>query len=187
MTATKLGRPVWPHAEALAVAYEVQDVLLPACHRSKVAGSLRRCAPQVHDIELLCVPREAEGIRHDMFGKPLPTDDALTDTVHGLLLKGYFQQRGAFGPKNKLLIHATSGIPVDVFSTTAENWGMALVVLTGPATFNISLMAELRRRGMHGHAYGGITLVDGTEQACPTEEFVFAPLGWPYIPPEKRL
>ena len=189
MTTPKLGRPTWPHAEALEVATLVQQHLEPACHRIVVAGSLRRSAPTVHDIELLCVPQEAQHFDVDLFGHRVahPDEDMLTDTVGRLLREGYFTRRGALGPKNMFLVHAESGIPVDVFSTTEENWGMSLLVRTGPATFNIALMATLRHMGMRGHAYGGITGPAGAEYECPDERTVFTYAGWPYIVPEKRL
>ena len=62
-----------------------------------------------------------------------------------------------FGPSNKLLIDTASGIPVDLFTARAPNWGMAMVVRTGPADFNIRLMSTFRQNGMRGHAYGGVT------------------------------
>lgn len=55
-----------------------------------------------------------------------------------------------------------------------------------PREFNIRLMATLKAQGKAGHAYGGITLADGTEVACPTEEDVFRHLGWNWVPPEAR-
>ena len=97
----------------------------------------------------------------------------------------------AYGPKNKLLVHVKSGIGVDIFSTDAENWGMALLIRTGSREFNIRVMARLKQLGMSGHAYpkpgqGAITSSSGADIFCPDEDIVFRNLGWAYLPPEKR-
>ena len=70
------------------------------------------------------------------------------------------------------MVHVPSGIPIDVFSTSAQNWGMSAVVRTGPKEFNIRLMQRFRQLGMTGHAYGGVTGRDGIIE-CPDEETVF--------------
>jgi len=90
-----------------------------------------------------------------------------------------------YGPKNKLMVHLPSGMAVDIFSSTEENWGMALFVRTGPKEWNIRAMSRLRELGMQGHAYGGISRSD-SELNCPDEETVFRYLGWSYVPPEER-
>ncbi|MDP2952269.1 MAG: hypothetical protein Q8O76_02995, partial [Chloroflexota bacterium] len=78
-----------------------------------------------------------------------------------------------------------TGIGVDLFSTTEQHWGMALLVRTGPADFCKRVMGTFKANGLKAHAYGGVE-VEGVEVPCPTEEEVFRLLGWPYIPPEKR-
>ena len=45
----------------------------------------------------------------------------------------------AWGPKNKLAVHVESGIPVDLFATSAESWWNYLVCRTGPAASNIAI------------------------------------------------
>lgn len=91
-----------------------------------------------------------------------------------------------FGEQNKHLVDVASGVAVDIFSATAKNWGMALVVRTGPADFNIRMMARFKTLGMRGHAYGGVT-VNEAEMDCPTEAAVFDLLGWSWARPEDRL
>ncbi len=186
----------WPLADAQFVAEGLVRLLEPACERIAIAGSIRRRKPDVGDIELLCVPTYRE--MRDLWG-PYGRQDMLTTRVQELMHKGILQCRPAgksksytFGPQNKLMVHCASGIPVDIFSTTQANWGMALLVRTGPAEFNIRVMARLKALGHRGHAYGGITLhaadpARAQELACPDEETVFRTLGWPYIEPERRF
>ena len=92
----------------------------------------------------------------------------------------------SMGPKNKHLIHVPSGIRLDVFTTDAANWGMAMFVRTGPAEWNIRAMSRFQALGMKGHAYGGVTDFDGAEIECRDEATVFQLLQWRYTPPEGR-
>ena len=55
------------------------------------------------------------------------------------------------------------GIPVDIFTSTAENWGMAMAVRTGHADFNKAVMSRFLELGMAGHASGGMTGKDGQD------------------------
>jgi len=162
--------------KARAIAAELKELLAPACNRIEIAGSIRRQKPDVGDIELLVIPRA------DYLDKML--NDLMVQNILAMRLN----KRGSrtYGPKNKLMVHPPSGMGVDIFSSTEENWGMALFVRTGPKEWNIKAMSRFRQLGMQGHAYGGVTLPNGITFACPTEVIVFNLLGWPYTPPEKR-
>lgn len=205
----------YPRAQAEAVALELKAALAESCERIELAGSLRRGRPEVGDIELLCIsnkgaylpvlkPAAAQATFDwevpDSTGHDLPGDTrfdpeypSLDVVVQNLINAGRLAKRPnknggfSYGIKNKLLVHVESGIPVDIFSTPKENWGMAFVVRTGSANFNKRMMAALIEAGMEGHAYGGVT-VPGRfgEVACPTEQSVFDLLEWDFIQPEDR-
>lgn len=162
--------------KAKAIAEELMSLLSPCCNRITIAGSIRRQKPDVGDIELLVIPKA------NCFDKML--DDLMGQNTLAMRLN----KRGShtYGPKNKLMVHLLSGMGVDIFSATEENWGMALFVRTGPKEWNIKAMSRFRELGMQGHAYGGVTLRTGLPFECPTETIVFNLLGWPYTPPEKR-
>ena len=178
-------------SDAQAVADELVPLLKPHCKRIEVVGSVRRGRPDVHDVELLCIPKIDR--RLDLFGDVAEEISALDVYLDGLVDDAALLHkrpnklgRYTYGPLNKLLVHVESGIPVDIFSATAEHWGMALLVRTGPAEFNIRVMSRFRELGMRGHAYGGVTDRTGRELACPDEATVFELLGWNPIPPEAR-
>ena len=177
------GEKRYPRAQARVVANRLYWALLKSCQRIEIAGSLRRKKADVGDIELLCIPNPTENL---FFG------DTLDEAIKGLIADGVLSYRPnikgsiIYGPKNKLLVHVASGIPLDVFSTDAKNLGMAMVVRTGSADFNKRMMQRFIDLGMRGHAYGGITSRNGTEIECPDEETVFRHLGWDYIEPERR-
>ena len=182
----------WPLAEAREVAEDLITLLGSTCERIQVAGSMRRLIPMVGDIELLAISKTLPAyVSNPLSGAPLGY--ILLDTrVAELIAKGILDfrlnKRGSrtFGRWNKLLVHVPSGVPVDLFSTTEENWGMALLVRTGSAPFCVRVMRRLLDLGHHGHAYGGITLKSGQEVSCPTEEEVFQILGWEWIEPPQR-
>ena len=176
---------------ARAVGEDLVRLLAPYCERIEIAGSIRRQRHQVKDIELLCVSQVASSL--DMFGEVTTNHyalDAVLDSMvaDGPVLRKRLNKRGlpTYGSQNKLLTHVKTGIPVDVFSTTAENWGMALVVRTGSKEFNVRMMSRFRELGMRGHAYGGVTDRNGNDVECPDEATVFGLLGWPWIPPGER-
>ncbi|HEU0022957.1 MAG TPA: hypothetical protein VFR55_14995 [Dehalococcoidia bacterium] len=174
-----------PLIEAEAVAQELRAILGPACQQIEVAGSIRRRVLQVGDIELLCVPGTGGNQLHG-------ASSIFEQEILGLIKTGVLvyrlDQRGrrTFGPWNKYLVHRPSGVPVDIFATTAQNRGMSLLVRTGPREWNIKVMSRFKALGMRGHAYGGVTDSHGRELGCPNEEGVFRLLGWRFVKPEDR-
>ncbi len=185
----------WSLKKAEEVAEYLRMLLTSCCKNIVVAGSIRRRKSTVGDIELLCIPLVL--VMSDMFGGPADRVDMLDRSLQELVREGILDYRRnskgkhlGYGLKNKFMVHVASGsgIPVDVFSTTKENWAMSLVVRTGPAAFNKRLMAAAQALGMRGHAYGsGFSTPDGSTLVCHTEEEVLAAVGWPYTPPEERM
>ena len=180
-----------PLAAAGAVAHELRGLLAPFCDRIEVGGSIRRRRSTVGDIELLAIP-PMDGQR-DMFGGVAGENDQLDQAVRQLMADGVLAKRrradgalSGYGPANKLLLHVPSGISVDLFSTTAANWGMSMAIRTGPADFVVRMMTRFRSLGMRGHASRGVTGTDGAEIDCPNEGRVFDLLDWPWVPPERR-
>lgn len=180
----------WPLAEAEAVACHLRDMLAPSCKKIVIAGSIRRRKPYVGDIELLFVPR-LTALKADFF---VTTQIDIADrTINDLLAKGILAKRlsvtghEAWGPKNKLAVHVPSGIPVDLFSTTEDNWYVALVIRTGSKATNLRLTMGANKQGRILHAYGsGVEESDGNIIPATSEEHVFQLCGIPFMPPEKR-
>ncbi|GAH51278.1 unnamed protein product [marine sediment metagenome] len=158
--------------KAQAIANNILRILEPACQRVTIAGSTRRRKPYPHDIELLCIPKYVDGI--DMLDAKIQT------MIHFDMLGYRLNKLGSkvYGPKNKLLVHLPSGIGVDIFSTTAECWPVALVVRTGGERTNKEIAFRAIERGMRFHAYGrGFTRADGSELICQSEADVFRAVG----------
>lgn len=146
----KIGLPTM---EKLAV--QLTGMLEPFCDRVEVAGSVRRQVPFVSDLELLVIPRLT--YEHDLFGEITNEVSELDILVTDWISTGRVSVRVGNGPKNKMLIFRSDdgvALPIDIFVTTFDNWGMSLVVRTGSAAFIKGLMARLRQQGHAGHAYG---------------------------------
>jgi DNA polymerase (family 10) len=175
----------FPHADALAVAEELQAMLAPACERIAIAGSLRRLKPFVSDAELLFVPRMSRR-SVDMF---LEEHVSAADEVCEKLLKdGVLAKRPnvnghfAWGAANKLAVHVRTGIPVDLFSTNGPCWWVSLVIRTGSKETNLRLATGAIQRGASLMAYGhGIRWPDGSVTAARSERDVFSLCGVPYL------
>lgn len=176
-----------PLALADLVGEQLVAALGPACRRIMVAGSVRRRRPDVGDIEILLVPKIIT--EKDMFGQVVASHSEPNRVLMEMgFERGILRPNGAWGPYNKRLFHIPSGIPVDVFTASMENWGRDLLVRTGPADFNIKVMSRFRQLGCRGHAYGdaAVTLKDGSSRFAPDEETMFGLLGWDYLEPEAR-
>lgn len=168
--------------QAQKIAEELAKLLEPACERVQVAGSIRRRKPEPHDIELLVIPQFLSGIDQ--------LDLMLKMLVMGHVLGLRRNKRGAatYGQLNKLMVHLPSGIGVDVFSTSAENWPNALVVRTGGKETNQAIATAALKKGWGWHAYGrGFRTADGGEFICRSERDVFQAVGLPYLEPWERV
>lgn len=183
-------KPKFPRAVALPVAEELQALIAPACKRIAIAGSLRRGKPEVGDIELLFIPQTAT--RPDGLFDTRNVDVA-DEVIDGLLKKGILAPRpnvnGSFtwGPRNKLAIHVPTGIPVDLFGTSEENWFVSLVIRTGSKETNLALTTGAQKQNASLRAYGcGVTWSDGTTTRATSEQHVFEMCRVPYKEPEHR-
>ncbi len=179
----------FPLAQAEEVGQELVDLLLPACEKIEIAGSIRRRRPDVGDVELLCISRVGDTVA---LGTNVHLLAEIEDLIHRNVLQKRLNKAGRpnYGDWNRLMIHVASGIPVDIFRTTEANWGMAMVVRTGPAEWNVRMMTRFRKMGMQGHAgsqRGSGVTQGGVDVACRTEQDVFRLLEWRYREPEDRV
>ena len=156
-------------------------------------GSLRRRKPDVGDIELLYIPVIEE--RKDDTGLFISQEVNLVDEKLGCLvaeekleLRRNVLGRQVYGPKNKLMRHVPTGIPVDLFAATEENWWNYLVCRTGPAELNVRICEAAIIKGWKWNPYGiGFTRADGqVVHASNSEQEVFTFVGLPYAEPWER-
>lgn len=195
--------------EALPIAQEIVDVLEEHCEVRAgqaliiVAGSLRRRKPFVSDIEILFVPkvraaRADDGpaaFSSDLFRAPAPVNEAEI-AIANLLRLGLLAKRPnvngieAWGAKNKLGVHGPSGMPVDLFTATSDNWFNYLVCRTGGAMNNVRICEAAIAKGWKWNPYGsGFSRPKGLSvehHVVTSEREVFEFVGLPYLEPWKR-
>jgi len=194
----------------------VQDVLCELLHafdpqpalgrphalvdRVCAVGGYRRQKREMKDLEILYVGRRRL-VRdpEDMLGADVETDIA-EQLVADLLRRGVLaprldkNDRPSWGEWNKHAVHVATGLPVDLFAATPENYFNRLFVTTGPAELNVRIAALARKKGWEWEVYDpGFVPLGGTWETCPrqrrqmrSELEVFQFVDLEYLPPEAR-
>lgn len=199
-TETKTAeKPRFPNAVAMSVAAGLCSALKNASERLVVAGSLRRRKATVGDVEILYIAKS--GViqdPEDMFAsKKVNLADVRISTLERVgILERRKNVNGSemYGPKNKLMRHVETGLPVDLFAATMENWFNYLVCRTGPADSNMRIAIAAQERGWKWNPYGAgfsrggpLTGEPVQTRAMSSEEEVFAFVGLPFLEPALRL
>jgi DNA polymerase (family 10) len=155
-------------ATALPVAEEMVAALqdCPAAHSVTPAGSLRRCAPTVGDIDILAASARPQ--------------EAVDYFVH-LPQVSEVQSHG----DTKATVYLDSGLQVDLMVLEEAHYGSLLQHFTGSKEHNAALRGLARRHGLSLSEYG-FQHDDGSITSCATEEEVYGTLGLEWIPPELR-
>lgn len=189
--------PAWQLAEAGA------PLCCPhaLCDRLCAVGGYRRGKKEMKDLELLYIPRIAPRVDGaDLFGAEHETN--LTECLWAdLLAAGVLEVRrrtgggvSAWGPENKHAVHMASGLALDLFAATAENWPNRLVVTTGSKDCNVRIAAAARKLGWEWEvSKAGFVPLGGTWATCAktrrtmrSEREVFEFVKLPYLRPEDR-
>lgn len=190
---TQATKQRFPLAQAEGVARDLVRKLTGACQRIQVAGSVRRKKPDVGDIEILAIPLMGMTDSGDLFGTP--KEISLLDLrLEALVKDGIFEFRKTAldtivnGPKIKLFRDLASGIPVDVFTATQENWWNYLVCRTGPAKSNMDICNRAIAMKLKWEPYSNGFLIreTGDRIICGSEQAVFDSVDMAYKKPEDR-
>lgn len=187
-----MTKPRYPRSAAEKVAAQIVQAMEPNCLRIIVAGSLRRRKPDVGDIEILYIPSIVQAPGGDLFdGQVLNlADDTITEMERAGMLHRRLNVNGSemFGPLNKLMVHTSTGIPVDLFAATEQNWWNYLVCRTGGADSNTRIAARAKSMGYRWNPYGaGFTrLADDQQFSMTSERQIFEHLGLAYEEPWER-
>ena len=155
-------------SDAQDIAERIVTALAPACERIEIAGSLRRRRPDVHDIDLVLIPRDRIklllGIMELYGRKPEKLGE------HYLMLKSF------------------NGMQVDLYLAKPETWATLLLIRTGSKRHNIMLCQRARSRGLQLHADGrGLEeLREPFMIQIDSEADIFQSLGLSYREPWER-
>jgi DNA polymerase (family 10) len=156
-------------SKALPVGEELVEALRehPAAIRVELAGSARRLADTVKDLDIVAASSDPAALSKAF---------AELEAVDSVSTSG---EAGA-----KAVTH--SGLPVDLRIVPEEAFGNLLQHFTGSGRHNEALRTEAVRRGLHVSEYGIADDETGTSDAFATEHEVYERLGMQYVPPELR-
>jgi DNA polymerase (family 10) len=156
-------------SRAEAIAEEVLAALRahPASDRVEAAGSLRRRADSVKDLDIIATASDPK---------------ALARTLGELELVESVQQSGDAGAR----VTTHTGMKIDLKVVEPGQFGNVLQHFTGSKAHNVALRENAVRRGLHISEYGILDDASGETLRCASEEAVYERLGLPWIPPELR-
>lgn len=131
------------HSVASRLTARIVETIADCCERIEVAGSVRRRAAIVGDIEVVAIPARLGGIFPGQGGASL-----LDVRLENLVVEGRLKLGRAQGEKyRQYAIPASPGLMLDLFIVTPQTWGVQLAIRTGPADFSRSLVTERQRGG----------------------------------------
>jgi DNA polymerase (family 10) len=161
-TRVQLGMALDLAEEILGELRSVKEV-----RRADYAGSLRRMAETIGDIDLLVASEE-----------PLPVMDAFASMpyVDRVMAKG----------ETKSSIMTTKGLQVDLRVVEPAVWGAALQYFTGSKAHNVRVREMAVRKKLKLSEYGLFRATTGKLIVAENEEEVYEKLGLPWIPPPLR-
>src|SRR3954451_21950427 len=156
-------------SRAIPIAEQIVGALRgnPAAERVEVAGSLRRRADSVKDLDIIATASDPK---------------ALAATLKDMDLVESVQSSGEAGAR--VTLH--TGMKVDLKVVEPDQFGNVLQHFTGSKAHNVALRESAVRRGLHVSEYGILDDATGETLRCPTEEEVYERLGYQITPPGRR-
>jgi DNA polymerase (family 10) len=139
----------------------------PAAEQVELAGSARRWADSVKDLDVIATASDPLALAQAAAGLDL-VESAGTATASGLRLRTH------------------TGMRVDLRIVESDQFGNLLQHLTGSKEHNMALRDSAVRKGLHVSEYGVLDDSSGETHRCPTEQEVYRLLGLDYIEPELR-
>jgi DNA polymerase (family 10) len=154
---------------ALIAAEELVAALRadPAAGRVELAGSARRMADSVKDLDVIATASDPAALARAAAALPL------------------VESAGTPG-ENAIRLRLHTGLNVDVRIVEPDQFGNLLQHLTGSKEHNMALREYAVRRGLHVSEYGVLDDATGITHRCATEAEVYALLGMSEIEPELR-
>lgn len=183
-------------SSARTAAESLVSILGPSCDRIEIAGSIRRGAPLVSDIEIVAMPRVGTVEGGDLWGTPVEID-YLAETLYSLRASGALPLRDVESHRKDGSVEIGSrdgdsykalvwqGFPVDLFLVhDPDSWGLQLCIRTGPAEWSHRLVTDCQkylRRVKDGYLYRS-----GKRWPCREERDFFEGIGQAWVEPGDR-
>lgn len=169
------------YTKAKTIADQLVARLAPYCERIEIAGSLRRRKPEVHDIDLVCIPKTEP--RRDMLGMECGRENLLTPQLMDL---GRTEQGGE--RKRRIMLPQAIDLELWMVLPPAQ-WGWIYALRTGPADYTHWLVTP---KPQGGGCPSYLKIHDGAvwygHQLVPTpeEKTFFEVMKLEYVAPELR-
>jgi DNA polymerase (family 10) len=167
LLATAGGRVLLNVAAETAAAVIEAVGPVPGCERIAAAGSLRRAAESIGDVDVLAAALDSAPLMAALTAMPEAAEII------------------ASGP-TKTSIRTRAGLQVDLRVVPLDCWGAALQYFTGSERHNVAIRELAVRRKLRLSEYGLFGAESGECIASRTEEEVYARLGLAWIPPVLR-
>jgi DNA polymerase (family X) len=153
----------------LPAVLAVRDQLAasPLVDKISEAGSVRRRRETFRDLDLIATSKDPA---------------ALTDAFTRL---PWVVETAAHG-ETKATVLSSDGLRFDLRVVPPESYGNLLQHFTGSKDHNVALRERAVKQGLSVNEYSITVVESGEELRYPTEEEVYARLGYQWIPPELR-
>ena len=139
----------------------------PAAVRVELAGSVRRWAESVKDLDIIATATDPAALAAALEG---------VEEIESVASGG---EAGA-----RAVSH--TGLKIDLRVVEPDQFGNLLQHFTGSKAHNVALREAAVRRGLHVSEYGVLDDATGVTHRCSTEAEVYELLGYAYIEPELR-
>lgn len=162
-TTTKVLDPVQ------ATAQRLREVLARACHEIAIAGAVRRRHRAAICVDLVAIPKIEQipgAPDYHMLWEAL---DYFCDQPE----HGGFVKRGDVLRSFLWKLPRGGMVPVNVYATTRENWGVSLANHTGPGDFWDHLVGRLKDNGYFTRDCHLYRISDGAHVPVSTEYELF--------------
>jgi DNA polymerase (family X) len=167
LVATAGGRVLLNVAAETAAAVIDAVGPVPGCERIAAAGSLRRAAESIGDVDVLAAAQDSAPLMAALTAMPEAAEVI------------------ASGP-TKTSIRTSAGLQVDLRVVPLDCWGAALQYFTGSQRHNVAIRELAVRRKLKLSEYGLFDVETGKRIVSRTEEEVYDRLGLAWIPPVLR-
>ena len=169
---SKRRRLIMHYTQALLIATAVFTKLHPHCSEIHIAGSIRRQALEVGDIEIVCIPKVDVNEVKDLFGNVLVSEESADGFEHavaslGNVIKG--KPNGRY-----MQIALPEGINLDLFMPEANDYYRQLAIRTGSSDYSHQVIARAWRK------LGWVGTSDGLRLANQCVEKKSATTGKPF-------
>ncbi len=179
--------------EAESIATKLIELIRPLCVRAEIAGSIRRRKAQVKDVEMVVVPKyELRQQANFLFAQTEPVNLLYerwardTKDVEWIKPATHEIVRWPIKPEGKYWRGLLpSGMKLDLFLVSPENWGIQLLIRTGSAEFSQGVMTVAKRIGKPC-VNGFLQSSEGNDSFTFEERDAFEILGLDYVDPSKR-